>query len=289
MTMTNAAKIWTALTDSGAMCDDCLSSFSSVKPRQTVNIKCRELERAGDLNRHKDMCPKCKVTKIINRQITKDIASSNSISNGIEPRPIQSRLETKRFSEGDFPAKKMQSVISSFARQVASGSIEIYNEFSLQHELGVFLRSHAKDKDIQFERNVAYFGFEKERFEKREIDIVIYGKRSFLLDAAIELKFPRNGQYPEQMYSFCKDIVFAEQLKRSGFNKTFVVIFAEDKLFYEGAQGGIYGFFRGGRNLTGTIRKPTGRRDSEVAITGDYSITWHDVSGSLKYAVIEAQ
>ncbi len=287
--MTNADKIWATLTASGPMCDDCLSSFSSVKPRQAVNIKCRELERAGDLKRHKVMCPQCKLTKIINRQLTKGIASPSSTNIGIGPRRTIRRVETKRFSEGDFPAKKMEGVISSFAKQVGSGSIEIYNEFSLQHELGIFLRNIVKDKDIQFERNVAHFGFEKERFEKREIDIVIYGKRSSLLDAAIELKFPRNGQHPEQMYSFCKDIVFAEQLKRSGFNRTFVVIFAEDRLFYEGAQGGIYGFFRGGRNLTGTVRKPTGKRDSEVTITGDYSVRWHGVSSPLKYTVIEAQ
>ncbi len=183
----------------------------------------------------------------------------------------------------------MERVISSFAKQVGSGSIEIYNEFSLQHELGIFLRNAFMGKDIQFERNVTYFGFEKERFAKREIDIVLYENRSSLLDAAVELKFPKNGQHPEQMYSFCKDIVFAEQLKRSGFNRTFVVIFAEDRLFYEGAQGGIYGHFRGGRNLTGTVRKPTGKRDSEVTITGNYSISWYDVSGSLKYTVIEAQ
>ncbi len=42
--------------------------------------------------------------------------------------------------------------------------------------------------------------------------LVLYEKRSSLLDAVVELKFPRNGQHPEQMYSFCKDIVFAEQL-----------------------------------------------------------------------------
>ena len=151
------------------------------------------------------------------------------------------------------------------------------------------MRNVVKGRNIQFERNVTYFGFEKERFEKSEIDIVIYEERRSLLDAAIELKFPRNGQYPEQMYSFCKDIVFVEQLKRSGFNRTFVVIFAEDRLFYEGAQEGIYGFFRGGRNLTGTINKPTGKRDSELTITGNYPVRWHGVSGSLKYAVIEAQ
>ncbi len=28
----------------------------------------------------------------------------------------------------------------------------------------------------------------------------------------LELKYPRNGQHPEQMFSFCKEIAFVEEL-----------------------------------------------------------------------------
>ncbi|MCT8674272.1 hypothetical protein KZ349_09990, partial [Glaesserella parasuis] len=56
--------------------------------------------------------------------------------------------------------------------------IEIYNEFSFQHELGIFLREklneNDKDYKIQFERNVKDFGYiPKDKNEKKEIDIVI--------------------------------------------------------------------------------------------------------------------
>lgn len=34
---------------------------------------------------------------------------------------------------------------------------------------------------------------------------------------AIEIKFPTNGQYPEQMFIFCKDIKFLEELKNNDF------------------------------------------------------------------------
>ena len=34
-------------------------------------------------------------------------------------------------------------------------NIEIYNEFSFQHELGLFLRRELKSYTIQFERNVS--------------------------------------------------------------------------------------------------------------------------------------
>jgi hypothetical protein len=117
----------------------------------------------------------------------------------------------------------------------------------------------------------------------------MYDKESMSMDAAIELKYPRSGQHPEQMYSFCKDVVFAEQLKKAGFNKAFVVIFADDRLFYEGSQGGIYSYFRGGKDLSGTITKPTGKHKSELKIAGRYKVAWHDVCDSLKYTVIEVQ
>ena len=47
------------------------------------------------------------------------------------------------------------------------------------------------------------------------------------------------------VFSFCKDVKFAEQLKRAGIRNTIVVIFDDDPLFYEGNSDGIYGFFRG--------------------------------------------
>ena len=183
----------------------------------------------------------------------------------------------------------MEEIIASFATEVGAGNIEIYNEFSLQHELGIYLRNAFSDKKIQFERNVSFFGLNKMDFVKREIDISIFESMKSRPEAAIELKYPKNGQYPEQMFSFCKDVSFIEQLKRSGFRNTYVIIFAEDHLFYEGSQNGIYGFFRGGKNLSGFVQKPTGNRDSEINIEGCYTVRWQPVKGSLKYSVIKAQ
>lgn len=183
----------------------------------------------------------------------------------------------------------MEEAITSFAKEVGKGQIEIYNEFSLQHELGLYLRNTLVDKKVQFERNVSFFGLNKTDFVKREIDISIFESTESLPGAAIELKYPKNGQYPEQMFSFCKDVSFAEQLKASGFRDAYVVIFAKDHLFYEGSQEGIYGFFRGGKVLSGLVQKPTGKRDSEIHIKGAYTIRWRPVRGSLKYTVIKAQ
>ena len=59
-------KLTAALELSGPMCDDCLSSSTAVKPRQTVNRYCRDLAILGKLTRQNQQCPKCKAWKIVN-------------------------------------------------------------------------------------------------------------------------------------------------------------------------------------------------------------------------------
>lgn len=99
---------------------------------------------------------------------------------------------------------EIRRLIEEFFLCVQSNDIEIYNEFSLQHELGIFLRKKLQDYRIQFERNVSYFTSDNKTI-KREIDITIFNEDKSE-KYAIELKCPLNGQYPEQMYSFVKDI-----------------------------------------------------------------------------------
>src|SRR5579863_9341110 len=103
----------------------------------------------------------------------------------------------------------MESHIESFVAGIATGQIEVYNEFSLQHELGLFLRCQATLGKVQFERNVSHFSFNRQQmFTKKEIDLSILDSQTSRPLIAIELKYPRNGQYPEQMFSFCKDVCF---------------------------------------------------------------------------------
>lgn len=146
-------------------------------------------------------------------------------------------------------------LVKTFAELVAKGEIEVYNEFSLQHELGILLRQRFPENRVQFERNVSHFSMPKKNFTKKEIDISVFSPDMTDLLCAIELKYPRNGQYPEQMYSFCKDLAFTEELRASGFRQAFVMIFADDRLFYEGAGAGIYGYFRAGKELHGADRQ----------------------------------
>ena len=182
----------------------------------------------------------------------------------------------------------MNALIDKFIGAVSKGYVEVYNEISLQHELGFFLRSYLPKHKVQFERNVSYFFPNKKIFTKREIDISIFSPDKRDLKHVFELKFPRNGQYPEQMYSFCKDIAFIEELKESGFRQAHLIIFADDHLFYEGITEGIYGFFRGGIALHGTVQKPTGKKDTNVFIKGRYNVRWSSIIDHLKYTLIEA-
>lgn len=181
----------------------------------------------------------------------------------------------------------MREKVEEFSQLIAQGQVEIYNEFSLQHELGLYLRAKNQNAKVQFERNVSYFFSTTSHFVKKEIDISIFSTNKSKKLCAVELKFPRNGQYPEQMFSFCKDIFFLEQLKQAGFEKAFFIVFADDRLFYEGNSEGIYGYFRGAKELTGSIQKPTGSRNATIEISGHYSVRWSAVGNDLKYAVVE--
>lgn len=181
---------------------------------------------------------------------------------------------------------QLERQIEDFVKAVGSGAVEIYNEFSLQHELGLFLRNQLRDCKIQFERNVSHFKLQKSSLEKKEIDIAVTSAATGERLSAIELKYPRNGQVPESMFSFCKDIAFLEQLVYSGFQSAYFLALADDPLFYSGNCSGIYGHFRGGNPITGKITKPTGSKDKELSITGSYSASWLPVSGNTKFCLV---
>src|SRR5437879_3556551 len=103
--------------------------------------------------------------------------------------------------EGELDMGILADLVHEFVTTIKEGRAEIYNEFSLQHELGVFLRDRLPNYKVQFERNVSYFFPSKTSFTKREIDLTVFSTDRSELKYAIELKYPRNGQYPEQMFS----------------------------------------------------------------------------------------
>jgi len=180
-------------------------------------------------------------------------------------------------------------LLSGFWPYAEEKGIELYNEFSLQHEIGIYLREKLPGRKVQFERNVAYFGI-RDELVKKEIDVSVFTP-DHSETYALELKFPRNGQYPEQMYSFVRDLVFAEELVQSGFTGAWVLTLAEDRPFFEGARNeGIYRYFRGGEPLEGTVFKPTGPTKGREALTlsGSYRIAWQK-AGARRWYCLEAK
>lgn len=176
--------------------------------------------------------------------------------------------------------------IQNFFDSLIFNKVEIYNEFSLQHELGIYLRARLPLYKVQFERNASYFGVHSLTI-KREIDIAIFTNDKSER-YAIELKCPLNGQYPEQMFSFIKDIKFMEQLKEQGFTNSFAVALVNSRPFYEGNNNeGIYKYFRKEYKVYGEIRKPTGKKDEVISISGIHPINWQSTGDGRRYYIVE--
>ncbi|MBR5983161.1 MAG: hypothetical protein IK025_05520 [Bacteroidales bacterium] len=75
----------------------------------------------------------------------------------------------------------IKSIIQDFLDNVLGGLLndnDVYNEFSLQHELGIYLRKKLPaNYKVQFERNVdEVFGKGVVKSVKKEMDIYIFNE-----------------------------------------------------------------------------------------------------------------
>jgi hypothetical protein len=269
-----------ALSPDNFICDDCLSEILNIKPRQAINKACRDLAAKGLVLRSSNKCEKCFKHKISNHLNIADAVIKSELIVPSENLARQANIK-------EHAQSGVYKMLLDFMDYSKSENLEIYNEFSLQHELGIFLRKQLPNYLVQFERNVRYFSNSKFPFTKKEIDISIFTEDKSQLIYAIELKYPKNGQYPETMFNICKDIAFVEELKIVGFTQTAVLTLVDDELFYAGSGGGIYDYFRKNKPLTGLINKPTGAKDSAVTIKGSYSVNWHDWVGKRKFTIVE--
>lgn len=215
--------------------------------------------------------------------------------------------------------KELLELLEEFMhlKQTNEDDILVYNEISLQLELGLYLRQ--KGYTVRFERNIGEYVEDTSDFVKKEIDIVAYkGKNELEAEKiAIELKFPRNGQYPEQMFSFIKDIKFMEQVKNAvckegKFTETYVLTLVDNKNFYSSNRGKneIYSYFR--KNGSGIqipkdkdIIKPTGNKEEcketikQIKLNNQYNSKWKQPTAiwldakteqdKYRYYIIECQ
>ena len=162
-------------------------------------------------------------------------------------------------------------------------------EATFQFNLMKKLINIVHESNVFPERNIEYYGLESKNYTKKIIDIVLENEKG--LNIAIELKMPMNGQVPEQMYSFVKDIKFLEELKASKkFNICYLLTITNDHNFWSGQiDNGIYTYFRNNKILTGKIEKPTGKNKGieNYKISGKYKINWKIYDKDFKYFIIK--
>jgi hypothetical protein len=171
--------------------------------------------------------------------------------------------------------------------------IRIYNEISFQIEIGVKLRNKIPNGEsrIFFEKNIKNYDKDVEEYVKREIDICINNNcNNEVIESAIELKYPMNGQTPVQMFNFIKDIKFLEQIKEKNggeIRNYFIAICFKN--FYNGIRSdGIYGYFRSDEN--GNVSTIKGRIEyggKSINLNGEYNVEWKEFSPELMYLIIE--
>ena len=176
--------------------------------------------------------------------------------------------------------KLISDTMKKFFDDLKNGTIKVDvdfdNEFGMQFELGTRLRKAIEQSEfakqgykVFFEKNIKNI-CRKNKWKynnnndtlKKEIDLLIAKTSSEQLEElyAIELKFPRKGQYPAQMYEFVKDLAFIAQLKgQYNFKRCWSVVMVDDDKFYKspksGNINGIYAYFRT-FDKNGNIIKP---------------------------------
>lgn len=180
-----------------------------------------------------------------------------------------------------------EHLLDEFVFHITKGKTEIYNEASVQYELAIFLREKLPHFKIQLERNVKFFNLEKKNFVKKEIDIVLFNN-SQTKKFAIEIKFPTSIDYPNQMFHFCQDVKFLEQLKEAGFTDNFFLALTPQSNFWSdsGKKGTIYEKFRKEKELYGEIKNEIGDSTEKITLSGRHKINWLSVNDTVRFFVM---
>lgn len=183
----------------------------------------------------------------------------------------------------------LKTYIDEFMNSSIICDDNIYNEFSLQHELGIFLRFKLESQGfkVKFEKNVDEFKeSEKKDFVKKEMDLVVLNK-SKNEKFAVELKFPTNGAHSKRMYDFIKDIKFMEQVKYDlNFTKTFCLCVVNSEKKGDGFRLGkvcsndIFKYFRGSKPSKIKELIKMSKKNKSFDIKDEHQIEWIHVGES---------
>ncbi|HKL41336.1 MAG TPA: hypothetical protein VJ962_01960 [Clostridia bacterium] len=182
----------------------------------------------------------------------------------------------------------LEKHIEDFAKLIKSTSLDIYNAFSLKHELGNYLSEKLpRNYKIHFDRSFSDFGVNAGETINNKMDLVIFNSnKNFKYCVAI--KFPINNQIPLTMYKIIKDFKLLEQLMDHDFIKCYQITLIDDEEFLTGvSKEGIYEYFRTDTPIHGEILNPTGRNDEKINIKGHYQMYWRNLGDSRKLSIVE--
>ena len=182
----------------------------------------------------------------------------------------------------------LEEHLEDFSELIKNGTIEIYNEFSLKHELGNYLSKKLPENyKIQFDRSVSDFEVEGGETTKNKMDLVIFNSNKNF-KYCIAIKYPINKQIPLAMYNIIKDFKLLEQLIDHNFIKCYQIALIDDEEFINGvAKDGIYEYFRTDTPIHGEILKPTGRNNEKINIKGHYQMYWQSLEDNRKISIVE--
>ncbi len=183
-----------------------------------------------------------------------------------------------------------KQIITDFFNHVNPENL--YNEASIQFELGWYLRKEYPNFKIQLERNVSHLRLknpDNEKFIKSEIDILIY--ESQMPTAVIEIKAPINQRQvrPVTVFDWIKDIRFLEQLKENGI-VGYSIFITDNKGYFESnlETKKLLTDFRA-KIICGTYEKHirTKRKNETILLNNEYSFNWNNINDKLSYFIIE--
>lgn len=166
----------------------------------------------------------------------------------------------------------------------------LYNEASVQFELGWYLREKFPDSKIQLERNVNYIFNDYVGLVKREIDILI-SKLPNSNHIVIEIKasIGQGHVRPVTVFEWIKDIRFLEQLSKKGIPG--FSIFITDNFGFQEAKRETKDLLKNFRskNIEGSYIKHerTANKNESITLEGKYLIEWEKLNNDLYYFIVE--
>ncbi len=219
--------------------------------------------------------------KIEENQVMKEIKVD-------EKEKSKTQKESQSNKDATIESLPIETYLEKFMDSVNDGSIDVYNEFSLKHELGNYLLEKVpKNYKIQFERKVTDFGVNGGETIKNKMDCVIFNSNKNY-KYCIAIKYPINKQIPLAMYKIIKDFKLLEQLLEHDFVGCYQITLIDDQEFINGvAKEGIYEYFRTDAPIHGEILKPTGRNDEKIIIEGYYQMYWLNLKDGRNFSIVK--